>query len=149
MRFRTRTLALAALAALFVGLLGATAFAGEADVAGRGWLAARGTGTMTVDMGGTLRMEVAGDVEIRDVGGDMKVWIDGTTARSAGTSIELNDFRGRLVVEGSHFVVRAEGKGRFVARGHGFAHLEGHGVYKTRHGDPQPWDGDVQVELTA
>ncbi len=149
MRFRTRTVVLVALAAVFVGLLGATAFAGETDVAGEGWLAARGKGTMSVDMGGTLRMEVAGNVEIRDLAGDMTVRIDGADARSAGTSIDLTDFRGRIVVEGSHFVVHARGRGRFVAHGHGFAHLEGRGVYKTRNGDPQPWGGDVEVDLAA
>ena len=84
MRFRTRTIVLAALAAVFVGLLGATAFAGEADVSGQGWLAARGKGSVTVDRGGTFRMEVAGDVEIRDLAGDMTVRIDGAATRSTG-----------------------------------------------------------------
>ena len=149
MRFRTRTIVLAALAAVFVGLLGATAFAGEADVSGQGRLAARGKGSVTVDMGGTFRMEVAGDVEIRDLAGDMTVRIDGAATRSTGTTIELEDFRGRLIVEGSHFVVHATGKGRFVAHGHGFAHLEGRGVYKTRDGELHRWNGDVEVELAA
>ncbi len=140
-----RTVALVALAAVFVGIFGATAFAGEADVAGEGWLAARGKGSVTVDMGGTMRMRIDGDVVIRDVAGDMSVEIDGAAPPARGTVIRLEDFDGKVVVTGTHFVLRAEGTGAFVAKGHGFASLDGRGVYKTRDGAIHPWGGRVDL----
>ena len=116
-------------ATLLVGATGSVALAAESDLAGRGWLACWGRGRVELEMVGTLWLQINGNVTIRDLEGDARVWIndgeDDTIAR--GTEIRLDDFTGGVVVKGSHFVVVAVGKGRFLAHGHGFAHLDGRG----------------------
>jgi hypothetical protein len=123
---------LVATLAVLAGGAVALAAEGETDIAGRGWLACRGRGVAELDMGGTLRLQINGDVTIEDVAGDARVFIndreDDDTART--TDIVLTDFEGGIKVTGSHFVVVAKGTMRFGAVGHGFAHLDGKGVCK-------------------
>jgi len=61
----------------------ATEAAGDPTVAGRGWLAAMGSGDVEIDMGGHLRMWVEGDVILTDRAGDMHFVIRGSEERYA------------------------------------------------------------------
>lgn len=131
MRFR-RTIVVMLVAMLAVMASGAVALAaeGELDIAGRGWLACRGRGVAVLDLGGTLRMQIIGDVTIRDLSDDARVFINDREDVTRTTEVVLTDFEGGIKVTGSHFVVVAKGLMRFVAVGHGFAELEGKGVCK-------------------
>ena len=123
---------------------------GETTITGRGWLYARGTGEVSLDMKGTLRMQVDGDVSINDLAGDMTFEIEsGNAALAVGPEIELEDFHGTIIVRGSHYVVEAEGSMRFLAHGAGVAHLEGNGIWKTRHGGVHRWSSGERIELVA
>ncbi len=146
MRLR-KAIAVVMLVALLLVALSAVALAdGEATVAGSGWLAARGTGTATLDMGGWIKMRVQGDVTINDFDGNLEVRV--ASSESAldradprrGPEIVLEDFDGYLAARGDHFLLRADGSMKFKAHGHGFAYLEGEGVYKTRRGPVRWWD---------
>ena len=156
MRLR-KTIALVALTALLVVAFSTAALAdSEATVSGTGWLAARGTGTATLDMGGWIKMKVDGDVTINDFDGDLVFRIASTEAAldSAearfGPEIVLKDFQGYLTARGSHFLLRAEGSMKFLAHGHGFAYLVGEGIYKTRRGPVRTWDNAAQgLDLAA
>jgi hypothetical protein len=156
MRFK-KTIALVILAALLVVALSTTALAqDEATVSGSGWLAARGTGTATLDMGGWIKMKINGDVTINDFAGNLAVRIASseTALNQAeprrGPEIALEAFEGYLAVSGSHFLLRADGKMKFKAHGHGFAYLAGEGIYKTRRGYVRPWDDPTgRLDLAA
>jgi hypothetical protein len=156
MRFK-KTIALVALVALLLVALSAMALAqDEATVSGTGWLAARGTGTATLDMGGWIKMKIDGDVTVDDFEGDLAVRIassenalDQAESRR-GPEIVLEGFEGYLAVRGSHFLLRAAGTMKFKAHGHGFAYLVGEGIYKTRRGPVRPWDDATgRLDLAA
>ena len=121
--------------------LAQTPDAGESDtnLSGRGFLKASGSGTVSIEMGGVLRMAVDGDVTIVDVAGDARVQIadPGTRSESAeeltsDTTYELTNFQGVIRVAGSDFTVEVDGFTAFHARGEGEATLAGEGVWKTR-----------------
>lgn len=140
MRFR-RTMVVVLIALTAVGTSGTAALAaeGETDLAGRGWLACKGRGTAELDMGGTLWLQINGSVAIKDLAGDAHVRVNDRAddTRSASTEIVLDDFEGGIKVTGSRFTVAAKGTMRFLAVGHGFAHLDGSGACK--HGRFRPW----------
>lgn len=155
-----RAMVVTTLATTMVIGTGSVASAVEEDritVSGSGWLAARGVGSATLDMGGWIRMQLDGSLTIDDVDGDLEVRIatsraglDSAPERLGGPEVVLRDFRGYVAVRGSHFLAKAEGRMRFVARGTGFAYLEGRGVYKTRRGDFHRWDpAGGRLELAA
>lgn len=130
-------------------VLGTVAFAAPAladgqrpDVAGRGYLAAGGRGTVHLDMGGKLTLSIRGDVRIVDVAGDAQIFIEGTETTGDSTTVVLENFEGTVKVRGSHFHVAAKGRMRFLARGRGHAHLDGYGWFMTgtKHGR---WHGRV------
>lgn len=148
MRLRIAVLGIVSVLGL-VSPSAALAAEGEATVDGRGWLHAYGTGHATLDMKGSLRMRIDGDVVIDDLAGDMTVEItSGPAPESLGPEIVLHDFHGTILVRGSHFVVDARGRMSFTAHGAGVAHLEGRGVYGTRGGRPHPWSpGGADIEL--
>ena len=128
----------------------ATEAAGDPTVAGRGWLAAMGSGDVEIDMGGHLRMWVEGDVILTDRAGDMHFVVRGSEEREAenaeaGLDVILNDFRGILRVRGSDFSIDVDGEVLFLAHGRGEATLQGTGLYKTRYGNIRPWDGLVRI----
>ncbi len=142
----------AVLASLFV--LPATAQAqeagdaGDVTVEGRGWLYARGTGDVDIDMGGKLRMRVDGNVTIVDNAGDMRVRLRGgsdSNEEERTTNVTLTDYRGLISVRGSDFSVSVDGEVVLNAHGRGQAYLEGEGGYKTRNGDRTVWDGMVEL----
>ncbi|KAG1649134.1 Carbon monoxide dehydrogenase large chain [Nymphon striatum] len=122
--------------------------AGDVTVEGRGWLAARGTGDVDIDMGGRIRLHVEGDVVITDHAGDMRVRF-----RSAPNAAEeertgnvvLTDHRGAVGVVGTDFSISVNGKVVLKAHGRGQANLVGEGTYRTRNGDRTVWDGMVQI----
>lgn len=123
---------------------------GDPTVEGRGWLGAKGSGSVEIDMGGRLRMHINGDVILTDHAGDMRFQAHGGEERSAetaeaGLDVILNDFRGALRVQGSDFSILVDGEVKLLAHGRGQAWLEGTGVYKTRHGDVMVWDGMVEI----
>lgn len=149
-----RTLAvLAVLALTLTGFTAGASAQSDTDenriqtISGTGILAAKGEGTVDLEMGGRLRMRLLGDVTITDNAGDMELRIRTAPERDAqqaadpesGTVVTLEDFDGGLVVRGSDFTVHAEGQVAFVARGHGTAHLDGTGQFRTRHRDWTPW----------
>ena len=145
-----RTMALIAMVALLVVAFSAAALAeSEATLSGHGWLAARGTGTATLDMGGWIKMKIDGNVTINDFDGDLTFRVASSeaaleeTESRRGPDVVLDDFEGYLAVRGSHFLLRANGTMTFKAHGHGFAYLAGEGVYKTRRGPARPWDEAV------
>jgi len=156
MRFR-KSIALLALTALLLVALSTVALAdSEATVSGRGWLAARGTGTATLDMGGWIKMKIDGNVSINDFDGDLAVRIASSEASldqaesRFGPEIVLEEFEGYLAARGSHFLLRAEGTMKFKAHGHGFAYLVGEGAYKTRRGPVRTWDDATEgLDLAA
>ena len=122
----------------------------EPTVEGTGWLAAKGSGSADIDMGGRLRVRVDGDVILTDHAGDMKVDLRGGSDRTAeatedGADVILNDYVGRIRVQGTDFSIQIDGEVKLVARGRGQAWLEGQGIYKTRRGDPMVWDGMVEL----
>ena len=148
MKFK-RTSVVLALAA--VALMAITPIAsaqetdGGPDVAGKGWLKARGTGNATIDMGGKIRVFIDGDVAITNLGDRFRVRLRTDRAQdyvteSVGPDVLLQDFTGWLVVKGNHFIIEMEGSMKFKARGKGDAYLEGNGIYKTRRGHPRLWD---------
>ncbi|NND04415.1 MAG: hypothetical protein HKN91_16690 [Acidimicrobiia bacterium] len=148
MKFK-RTSVVLALAA--VALMAITPIAsaqetdGGPDVAGKGWLKARGTGNATIDMGGKIRVFIDGDVAITNLGDRFQVKLRTDRARayvteSVGPDVLLQDFTGWLVVKGNHFLIEMEGSMKFKAKGKGAAYLEGNGIYKTRRGHPHRWD---------
>lgn len=122
---------------------------GDALVSGRGWLWAKGVGEVRFDMGGRIQMLVDGDVTISDFAGDMKVKIisEDTYRRSGieaadeyvGSDLTLEDFRGYIAVEGTHFLLQAQGKAKMRAHGGGVAYLAGRGWYKTLNGPVTRW----------
>ncbi len=144
---RTSTvLALAAVALMAITpIAGAQETDGGPDVAGKGWLKARGTGNAAIDMSGKIRVYIEGDVAITSLGDRFRVKLRTDRAQdyvteSVGPDVVLNDFTGWLVVTGSHFVIDMEGSMKFKAIGKGAAYLEGNGLYKTRRGLVRPWD---------
>lgn len=156
MRLKRITLVAALVAVMVLGMTavaGAQEEGGKADVAGRGWLAAKGTGNATLDMGGWIKMKVAGDVAITNLGDDFEVRLraegsDEALTESVGPDVELNDYEGWLAVRGSHFLIEMEGDITFRAHGHGVAYLEGTGLYKTRRGPIRAWDvGGLEIAI--
>jgi hypothetical protein len=146
-----KKLLVATLALVLAGLFAlpgvASAQDGEATVEGRGWLWARGEGTVDIDMGGRIRLHVDGDVTVTDNAGDMRIRLRGGSGpeEERATNVSLDDFRGTIHVHGSDFTVSVDGKVVLNAHGHGRAVLVGEGVYKTRHGDRMVWDGAVEL----
>lgn len=127
----------------------------DPTVAGRGWLAAMGTGDVEIDMGGHVRAWAEGDVTLTDHAGDMRFVVRGAEERAAddaaadGLEVVLEDFRGALRVRGSGFTVEIDGQTFLVAHGRGRAWLDGEGLYIASGGDIQPWDGEVELGSTA
>ena len=122
--------------------LAQTAPAGVDDttLTGKGFLRASGSGTVSIEMTGLLRMAVDGDVVIVDRAGDARVHIEAPGARAetaealrGGPTYELSGFQGVVRVAGSDFSVDVDGFAAFTARGEGAATLAGEGVWKTRH----------------
>ena len=155
-RSRTTTgtkLVVGLLFAMLAGLLALPGTAqaqddGDVTVEGRGWLYAKGTGDVDIDMGGKIRMRVAGDVTITDHAGDMRVTLRGgsdATEEERSANVTLTDYRGVIKVRGTDFSVAVDGEVVLNAHGRGQAYLVGEGVYKTRHGDRMVWDGMVQL----
>lgn len=143
-------LAIVMLASVFVipGIAEAQDDSGEVTVEGRGWLYAKGTGDVDVDMGGRIRLRVDGNVTIIDHAGDMRVRLRGhseSDEEERTTNVTLTDFGGFINVRGSDFSVSVDGQVLLNAHGRGQANLVGDGVYKTRHGDRMAWDGLVRV----
>lgn len=146
-------IALAVLLLFATALLPATASAqaehDDPTVEGRGWLWAKGTGDVEIEMGGRIQAQLnGGDVKITDHAGDLRLFVDNREdelARAQSLEIELDDFVGGLEVRGSHFTIEMEGEMRFRAHGKGQAWLDGQGVYKTRRGPVRVWDGMVQI----
>ena len=149
-------LALASVAVMaIVPVASAEETSGGPDVAGKGWLKARGNGEATIDMSGKIRVYIDGDVAITSLGDrfQVKLRTDNTreyVTESVGPDVLLTDFTGWIVVRGDHFVIEMEGKMRFKARGKGAAYLEGNGIYKTRRGRPHLWDpAGIEVAIQA
>lgn len=136
------------------GIAQAQEESGDVTVEGRGWLHAKGTGDVDIDMGGRIRLRVDGNVTIVDHAGDMRVRLRGHSDSNEDertTNVTLTDFGGFINVRGSDFSVSVDGQVLLNAHGRGQANLVGDGVYKTRLGDPMPWDGllllgDPQVQ---
>lgn len=142
---RRLTIMLSIVVAVVLG--GAVAFAqtspagGEdTTLSGSGFLKASGSGTVSIEMAGLLRMAAEGDVTIVDRAGDARVHIGAPGARSEAaeeltgdTTYELTGFQGVIRVAGSDFTVDVDGFAAFHARGEGTATLSGEGVWKTRY----------------
>jgi len=137
------TIVLGIIAVMVFG--GAVAFAqtgpdgDESVISGTGYLKASGSGTVSVDMAGAIRMAVDGDATIVDLAGDARVHIASPGARAAESealtgqsTYELTGFQGLIAVTGSDFTVEVEGFAAFRAKGSGTAELTGEGVWKTR-----------------
>jgi hypothetical protein len=134
---------LGVIAAVVLG--GAVAFAqtspGEGStLRGAGFLKASGSGTISIEMSGRLRMAADGNVTIVDRAGDARVHIgspgtrtDGAEELTGESSYELTGFEGVVHVAGSDLTVEVEGFAAFAARGEGTASLIGDGVWKTRY----------------
>ena len=105
---------------------------------GRGQLFARGTGHVVLNMGGTLRLRLNGSAVITDLAGDATIVVDDGpetdfAAAGDGTKVVLTNFNGAVYVRGSHFKVNTRGNMAFLARGKGWAFLQGDGIWRTRH----------------
>ncbi len=107
-------------------------------LSGTGALNASGSGTVELEMTGTIRMAADGDVLILDHAGDARVSIvaagedsEGFHDRTGDPTYQLDDFQGLIRVRGRSFV-EVEGFSAFRARGSGHTHLAGEGVWKTR-----------------
>jgi len=166
MRLRKLTILLLAVA-LIGAVLAVPALAeetggnGDALVSGRGWLWAKGAGEVRFDMGGRVQLLIDGDVTISDFAGDMKVKIisedtfreNGIAVADeeyVGSDLTLEDFRGYVAVEGTHFLLEAQGKARLRAHGGGVAYLAGRGWYKTDSGPTVRWTSTgTEVELAG
>ena len=150
---------ISALVAVMLMSFSSLAFAqeveGEVDISGHGWLAARGTGEATLDMGGWIRVHIDGDVAITNLGDDFEVRILAATdetarTESVGPDVLLEGFEGWVGVHGTHFLIQMEGDLQFRAHGRGTAHLEGTGIYKTRYGRVHTWSNlGVDVAIDA
>jgi hypothetical protein len=125
----------------------------DPTVESRGWLAAKGTGSVEIDMGGRLGLRVDGDVILTDHAGDMRFSVNGGEERSAeaaesGLDVVLNDFAGAVRVRGSDFSILVGGEFMLMAHGRGQAWLEGTSLYKTRYGDVHVCDGMAEIAGT-
>jgi len=102
---------------------------------GAGKLVAHGWGHIALTGSGWAKLRMHGDVTIT-VGDDTTVNIRPFGTASAdettgGTTIELQDFAGVIVVRGSHFHISARGRFRSIkAAGNGVAFLQGRGWYR-------------------
>lgn len=139
----SRRLSIIAGVVVAVVLGGAVAFAQTAPttdstLSGSGRLEASGSGSVSIAMGGLLRMAADGDVTVVDRAGDAAVRIGSPGVRAAeeptdkGT-YELTGFQGVVRVAGSDFTVEVDGFAAFSARGEGTATLVGDGVWKSRY----------------
>ena len=105
---------------------------------GRGRLFARGPGHVVLNMDGTLRLRLHGNAVITDLTGDATIVVDDgpetdfASASDGGTKLVLTNFNGWIYIEGSRFKVNARGGMAFVAKGKGWAFLQGEGVWRTR-----------------
>jgi hypothetical protein len=144
------------LAVLSLAVLGTipAAFAAEgaADVGGTGNLWARGTGLANIRGGGTVRMDIEGDVRIVDNAGDARVWISGRSGGEGEPVAEsseyvLDGFHGHIRVTGSDIEIAADGRMRFQARGTGTVLLRGSGVYRTWSGVGRWTRAGLRLEL--
>ena len=113
--------------------------ADETVIKGTGYLKASGSGTVGIEMAGSIRMAIDGDATIVDLAGDARVRIAVGGARAADaealsgqSTYELTGFQGLVAVTGSDFTVEVDGFVAFRARGSGTAELAGEGVWKTR-----------------
>lgn len=158
MKFKRTSVVLGLAAVAFMALTpvaGAQETDAGPDVAGKGWLWARGTGTATIDMSGKIVVYIDGDVAITNLGDRFRVKLRTDRSldymtESVGPDVLLEDFSGWLLVRGSHFVIEMEGPMKFKARGKGAAYLEGNGIYKTRRGHPHLWDpAGAEVRIGA
>jgi len=157
MWFRKTGVIVALVAILVMALAGVAsaqeAESAQADVWGKGWLKAKGTGNATLDMGGWIKVAIDGDVAITNLGDDFEVRlrVDGSDSyltESVGPDVLLEEFEGWVGVRGNHFLIELEGELKFRAHGGGVAYLEGEGVYKTRRGPIKVWDvGGVEIAI--
>lgn len=143
-----------------VVLGGAVAFAqtdgseaARSSLSGTGFLRAAGSGSVDLEVNGTLRMAAEGDVVIVDRAGDARIRIAADGAGSGSgealtrdTTYQLDGFQGLVHVAGSDFTVAVDGFSAFRARGEGTAGLVGEGVWKTRN-DWGFWDEGSALSL--
>lgn len=141
MRRTTRLLAIAVLGLALFATTATAASAQEGDETDQrhrpGALWAKGTGEVHLDVhAARLGIRVSGDVTI--VGpADLDVRINSVEqARAADggqTIIVLEDFTGRIAVQGQDFTVDIEGEVYLHGVGSGHASFVGEGWWKTRH----------------
>jgi hypothetical protein len=112
----------------------------DSTLSGAGFLKASGSGRVSIEMEGRLRMAADGDVTIVDRAGDARVHIgspgdpwDGTEQFAGDATYELTGFQGVVGVSGSDLAIEIDGFAVFRALGEGTATLTGDGVWKTRH----------------
>ncbi|MCP4246851.1 MAG: hypothetical protein GY778_07360, partial [bacterium] len=110
----------------------------ERHLRGTGFLNASGSGSVSIEMGGIIRLAVEGDLTIVDLAGDARVHIVSPGTGRAGaeelageTTYQLDGFQGVVRVAGSNFTVEVDGFSAFKARGTGSAYLTGEDVWKT------------------
>jgi len=138
-------------------LVAGTAVAQEtdrpSDRAGRdfGRLWAVGEGSVDLDADrGVVRMFVIGDVAIMgpsDLRVRIEPWVgddEVPTPGDGGTSIELDDFAGVVVVRGHEFTLTADGLVALQAAGEGEAMLAGTGGWHTR-SDKGLWPATIPL----
>lgn len=120
----------------------------DPTIEGKGWLYARGTGVVDIDMGGQIRVRLNGDVSITDHAGDMRYQVRGQSSDDEAFrsgDVVLTDHDGFVRVRGSDFSISIDGEVVLAARGEGQAYLDGDGTYRTRNGDRTVWDGMVVI----
>ncbi len=145
---------LATLTVLMTVAVAAQAQEDDASIEGKGYIWAKGSGVAILDGRGRVQMAIDGDVVIYDYAGDAVVKIgavpeeepDGAAARlqevSPTTTYTFDNFRGRMQVVGSDFLIEAEGDMKFRGRGEGTVELDGRGWWKTLR-NRGTWEGTV------
>ncbi len=105
----------------------------------RGVLVARGEGRAVLHSAGLVRVRVSANVLIQDHAGDANILLEPADAAAgpdsdatdgAGTRLFLPNYHGKITITGSDFTVRIRGDvRRLVAKGHGTALFDGHGIW--------------------
>ena len=145
-------LTLLALVVIAAGFFAQAAQAGEVKVSGKGWIWARGVGTIHAVGNGhaVFRCFGEGVIKIRNYK-DVEIDIHGEYEKKVvGDTLFIRHLKGRVSIKGKKVNVRfAKGRVHFFAKGKGTVYLKGRGKYHTGHGKKDWPEGGGKIEMES
>lgn len=141
-----KTKLVSAIGIALVAILLLTTAIGAEQGGGTGTLTAKGDGLAGMRGSGEITLTGNGVLRIRDLGGDVKIEIEGKGVRKESNGwINYAGFDGKAHITGSKMTVVLSGRNiRLQATGTGKFLLRGHGTYHTEHQDGA-WTDEGQV----